>query len=181
MLALANSHIDGPLRYSLWLVPDLKSAEPLQLTIDNIAAKYKSLPFYPHMTVYSPLTESVLALTPKLEDFACSNKPLQLRGKAFSHREIFYQSLFIELDVSYELQQFHKNAVNIFGHDSSTVFFPHVSLAYLDPRSFNADNEITHLDDSLLLDTRYDRLVLMATNGKQKDWAKILEIKLNDE
>lgn len=59
-------------------------------------------------------------------------------------------------------------------------FFPHISLAYIDPRSFDAQAEIAQLDSQLLLKRRHDRLILMETTQEQKNWKKIREFNLHD-
>lgn len=177
---MTDTHRDDQLRYSLWLCPEPGSSTPLETVIDQLAAKYSSLPFFPHMTVCSRLTGDIVELTSKIAGFAEYNEPLYLCGTKFSYRSMFYQSLFIELTLDSCLQEFRHNALDVFEYTPTFEFFPHISLAYIDPQSFDAQAEISQLTKRLLLKTRYDRLTLMETSQEQKDWKKIREFKLND-
>lgn len=177
---MADTHKIDQLRYSLWLCPELGLSAPLQTTINQLAAKHSSLSFSPHMTVCSGITGNLDELTSKLVNFANSNHSLYLHGLRFSYHARLYQSLFIELTLDRCLQKFQSHAMEALELVPTVDFFPHISLAYIDPRSFDAQAEIAQLDSQLLLKRRHDRLILMETTQEQKNWKKIREFNLHD-
>ena len=51
-----------------------------------------------------------------------------------------------------------------------SIFFPHISLAYKQPGTFNAEEISEKFDRGLLKPTNFNRLVLMETSGQAGDW-----------
>ena len=176
---MSDTPIDQRKHYSVWLCPDDPPTESIRSTIDQLALRHASLPFEPHMTVCSGLTDEQEEIESKLIDFAGISKPLFLYGVKFSYRPMFYQSLFIELKLDGTLKRFHKDALQALGQTPAKDFYPHMSLAYIDPSEFEPTVEISRLNKHLLLKTRYNRLKLMETSGYQKDWKEVIEVELN--
>lgn len=177
---LNETNTEIEMRYSLWLCFAPDSSAPIQSTINQLAIQYTSLAFPAHMTICSGLTGNIDQLKSTLIDFAEIHAPISLLGKQFSYRKTRYQSLFIELELNEALRQFQKNTLNTLYEytPASLSFFPHVSLAYLEPSTFDAPSAITQLNKQLLKNIIADRLLLMETSGNQDSWNKILELKL---
>lgn len=179
---MTETTTDTQKRYSLWLCLAPGSSELVQSVIDQLAAQHSSLTFCPHMTVCSGLTGHIDQLKLVVTRFAHSQQKNSLLGKRLSYRKALYQSLFIELKINDELAQFHQQTLKALDLylPISAHFFPHISLAYLEPSSFDAPSQIKQLDKQLLHLMHCDRLVLMETSGNQPSWSQVLEVKLSD-
>lgn len=180
---MTQTTLHRQMRYSLWLGLAPGSSEPVQKVIDTLAIQHTSLTFSAHMTICSGLTGSIDQLKITVTRFAQSQQAVFLLGKQFSSRKTLFQSLFIELELDDRLEYFHQNAVKALDQHtpSSAGFFPHISLAYLDPTSFDASSQIKQLDKRLLQKIHGNRLVLMETSGDQNSWKQILELKLSEK
>ncbi|MCB1755225.1 MAG: 2'-5' RNA ligase family protein [Gammaproteobacteria bacterium] len=166
--------------FSLWLCPAQAAEATLSDTIHRLADELHSEVFAPHITICTGFSGQVDDLSGTLRKLARDFLPLTVSPQGFSSRNLFFQSLFIQLDLSTTLQALHDRTGTEFGLRASAGFFPHISLAYQHPALFDAAGLAETLDPSLLRDIHCDRLRLMETSGDIRDWSIRNEIAVDD-
>ncbi len=86
------STVEGWEGFALWLVPPAPLAARLAAVIDELAARYGTPRFPPHVTLRSRLRE-----IPPLEELAASLRSLTLRPLRVTAGSSLYQCVFVEL------------------------------------------------------------------------------------
>lgn|GEM_PF-482236 len=117
-------------RVAIWLVPRQPDGTILQTLIADLAGRFSSPEFIPHMTIYScrrSLLQEELAVTAAL---ARSCPPLTLRTHGLAFRDRLTQALFVRLSSDKKLHWLRDSLQNKLPQTSIHNFEPHVSLLY---------------------------------------------------
>ena len=117
-------------RAAIWLVPRQPDCAILQTLIADLAGRFSSAEFIPHMTIFScrrSLLQEELAITAAL---ARSCPPLTLRTNGLAFRDRLTQALFVRLRSDNKLDWLRGSLQNKLRQTSSHDFEPHVSLLY---------------------------------------------------
>ena len=117
-------------RAAIWLVPRQPDCAILQTLIADLAGRFSSPEFIPHMTIFScrrSLLQEELAITAAL---ARSCPPLTLRTNGLAFRDRLTQALFVRLRSDNKLDWLRGSLQNKLRQTSSHDFEPHVSLLY---------------------------------------------------
>ena len=117
-------------RAAIWLVPRQPDCAILQTLIADLAGRFSSPEFIPHMTIFScrrSLLQEELAITAAL---ARSCPPLTLRTNGLAFRDRLTQALFVRLRSDHKLDWLRGSLQNKLRQTSSHDFEPHVSLLY---------------------------------------------------
>ena len=117
-------------RAAIWLVPRQPDCAILQTLIADLAGRFSSPEFIPHMTIFScrrSLLQEELAITAAL---ARSCPPLTLRTNGLAFRDRLTQALFVRLRSDNKLDWLRGSMQNKLRQTSSHDFEPHVSLLY---------------------------------------------------
>ena len=94
--------------YAVWLVPSTKDRKILQKIISDLADKYKSPVFIPHITTYG-LVDVALGT---LEDFVCNSiqeiKSFDVYTNNLGYSDNIWKTLFINIQMNSDLKKiFH--------------------------------------------------------------------------
>ena len=117
-------------RAAIWLIPRQPDCAILQTLISDLAGRFSSPEFIPHMTIFScrrSLLQEELAITAA---FARSCPPLTLRTNGLAFRDRLTQALFVRLRSDNKLDWLRGSMQNKLRQTSSHDFEPHVSLLY---------------------------------------------------
>lgn len=114
--------------YSLWLVPQEPDLAYFQAIINRLAKRFDTLPFCPHVTLYSGPLPPAIDLQQVCA--ALPAKPLVLEVQRLSHAPRFAKTLYVQLGQSPTLTQWVRHLVAAIPQAQDPVLDPHISLLY---------------------------------------------------
>ncbi|RDJ32053.1 MAG: hypothetical protein DWQ18_00015 [Crenarchaeota archaeon] len=154
--------------YAVWLVPSNKDRKILQKIISDLADKYKSPVFIPHITTYG-LVDIALG---KLEDFVCNSiqgiKSFDVYTNNIDYSDNIWKTLFINIQMNYELEKIFQNLQKQLDNISHYDYLPHVSLIYKKMK----DDEKKSLVDNLQIPKKFhiDKIAIQEFSEDVTNW-----------
>ena len=116
---------------SVWLIPSNKDLLIFQPLVNQLAHKYHSYPFIPHITLYHPQTslhpDKVVSI---LQKHSRHFKTIKLKSLDVSYSNIFTQTLYIKYLLSKSLSQLFDIIKPEFSKHREYHLAPHLSLLY---------------------------------------------------
>lgn len=167
-------------RYSLWLMPEPNISKKIYEIIEDLAIKYGSTPFEPHVTLLgqiSALKEDALKTT---ESLAASSTAMNIEFGKIGNSNAFFKSIFVRIKYTEMLQRFYKNATSEFKMKPNK-FMPHMSLVYFNVSKQVRLDAVRHVDSTVFRDLNgfyVDRLYVYSTEGAVSTWKKVGEFSL---
>ena len=115
--------------YSFWLVPQEPDLTYVQGLISTLAERFGTVPFCPHVTLYSgPLPSEVDVKT--IGAALSSEYSVELEVLALNHDSRFSKTLYIQLKQTPRLSQLVDRLVAAIPNAQRPILDPHVSLLY---------------------------------------------------
>lgn len=167
--------------YSLWL--EAGGDVFLQPMIAALAREHGTRPFHSHATLLGLLekTESDLpALRKTCRMIAGAHHPFELQLTDIGMRDMYFQSVFLNLAPSPELDAMHREAREPFGHGGDLPFQPHWSIIYgdLDAAAKASAAKTIAAAVALPLTITIDAITLMDVRGFPDEWTVVERIRL---
>ena len=157
-------------RYSLWLRPAQDQIDEMTKIISMLAHRYRTLPFPPHITLLSSISNDLDTLTKVCKSVTEKTKRFDIALEEISFTDVYFKNLFINARTETQLLKLHKNISNKLKHSIYEVYLPHVSLLYgkLDAKTQQAlKNE---LEGNYLNTFSCQRLDIYNTTRKENEW-----------
>ncbi|OGI22325.1 MAG: hypothetical protein A2808_01010 [Candidatus Moranbacteria bacterium RIFCSPHIGHO2_01_FULL_55_24] len=159
--------------YSLWLVPDTDSQAYLALSerIKDIALKYQTPLFEPHVTLLGGIQDLEKNVREKTQTLSKTLKPLEIQTCGIDSYETYFQALFLKVKKTPEIMQIYEESRQHFGLPEKE-HFPHLSIAYGE----FALNDIQSLQAALesIESVFFAKTIeLWRTEGETKQWTKL--------
>ena len=85
--------------------------------------------FILHLTLSGPFFDLSSSTLEKIDTFALKNKQFSLKPRSYGMKDLFFQSLFVEIENTNKLNALKMNLDDLL-EVSSKDFFPHISLFY---------------------------------------------------
>lgn len=124
-----------PRRFSVFLVPAAGDRRWADGVIHELADRYDTLPFEPHVTVYGGAFSNDAELEPvrrALADAAAGTGPITLQVAGLGVTEEYFRSLFVSFGEDPALRRLHEAVKGAVAQDSGYLLVPHLSLFYAD-------------------------------------------------
>lgn len=124
-----------PRRFSVFLVPAAGDRRWADGVIHELADRYDTLPFEPHVTVYGGAFSNDAELEPvrrALADAAAGTGPITLLVAGLGVTEEYFRSLFVSFGEDPALRRLHEAVKGAVAQDSGYLLVPHLSLFYAD-------------------------------------------------
>jgi 2'-5' RNA ligase len=153
-------------KYSIWLMPSKADLAYLSTSIQLLARKYDAYTFEPHCTLFSPISD--LKSSIKIID-AFDLQPFQVKSVCLNHSDVIWKTVFIELEMSDELEWLNQKFSDISVMDYE--FKPHISLIYQSISSKKRQAIIDNLD--LKKYYKMDGIAIMDTSQSVEEWKKV--------
>ncbi len=116
--------------FSVWLVPETSDKKYLEKIIEQLAAKYSSPIFVPHLTLLPDTNAGFNELKIAIEQIFKDMRVFKVSVEGINQSEAFFKTVFIEFKRDENLSELFKTfSQKTDGRDLST-FKPHVSLMY---------------------------------------------------
>ncbi|CAB4276320.1 unnamed protein product [Prunus armeniaca] len=172
--------------YSVWALPPDDVAPRLKKLMQGIRDEFSGPEFEPHITVVG-----AISLTPEdaLNKFKSASRGLKAYDakvdRVATGGTLFYQCVFLLINPTPQVVETSAHCCGHFGFNSSTPYFPHLSLLYADltdEEKKKAQEKANSLDESIgSLSFPVTRLALYKTDTGDKtlkSWEKIAECTL---
>jgi len=164
----------------IWLVPEKEERNYFQGIVDKLAKKYGACSFIPHITLYGfrDVTDphDIVEFSRNI-----ALKPFGLKPLEIKHSDKLTQTLFIRMEITYELESNYLLYKSKFITDYPNELNPHLSLMYKN-RMESEDKEREAADITLPAKITFDTLqVIKRDKGSIKDeldvseWIKVFE------
>jgi 2'-5' RNA ligase len=163
--------------FSLWIIPPEESKKKFEAIIQQLAAKYQTPVFVPHVellgeipSVKEDIIEKTTAVTKTISPF-----PLTLTSVNF--QDTYLSSLYIQANSSDELAFLHTRLVEEFAM-TETLFFPHLSLMHSNLDSKTKEEIITSIGREQPEHFTVSSLFLAQSSGDESTWKVVHEFPL---
>ncbi len=165
--------------FSLWLMPAGEVVRKLEDIIGNLAGRYGSPKFPPHITLLGAVEcnmEKALEVSGGLSK-RIGRIALELDGIGMT--DSYFRSLFIKVKGSAELDEAFGYSLSAFGI-SRPKLMPHISLLYAELHAEEKERMVSELEKYGLSGKpcSADTLALYNTQGGAEDWRKVREFRL---
>lgn len=116
--------------FSVWLVPQKEDKEYLDGIIRELAQKYDSPIFIPHITLFVDVKMAEDRLKSLTEEIFSGIKPFVVRKKDLNQSDNFFKTVFIEFEQNEIFKKLYDEfSIQVEQRDFS-LFKPHLSLIY---------------------------------------------------
>ena len=115
--------------YSIWLVPQKKDGEYLTDVIKNLAKKFDSPVFGPHISVYDATIEKE-QLIKILKDCTLGMRPFNLQVDKLNYTDHIFKTVFAEIEEDEILNNLYERLKNALKNFGEYEMKPHISLIY---------------------------------------------------
>ena len=116
-------------RYWIWGQFDEASSSILNKTQRIVHDELQGPSFILHLTLSGPFFDLSPSTLERIDTFALKNKQFSIKPRAYGMKDLFCQSLFVEIENTHKLNTLKMNLDDLL-EVSSEDFFPHISLFY---------------------------------------------------
>lgn len=175
---------DAPLAsdYSFWLLPSFEHALSLAAEIAALAPDFGTPAFFPHMTIQGDFSLSLETLESFLPQIAGGLGPLSWRVEAVRTSHERFRSLYLRFEESDAFLMLQERSRKLCGTAAGLSPFPHLSIAYGEPRQGRDKLVEAARFSSSYLGTRilFSRLALAAGSSSlpMESWRVVSELEL---
>jgi 2'-5' RNA ligase len=115
---------------SLWLMPQGALRERLATLIRDLAARFGTEPFPPHVTLLPGLAGPEAVILEASRSLAAVLRPLTIRLLSVDGRDEHFRCLFARAEADEPLRAAHAAAARAFDREPDPALLPHLSLVY---------------------------------------------------
>lgn len=115
--------------YSVWLVPQAPDLTYFQGLINTLAERFGTVPFCPHVTLYSGLLPPAVDVNQMCAALAAAG-PIELEAIGLRHESRFSKTLYVQLNQTAALTRLVNCLVHAIPKAQQPELDPHLSLLY---------------------------------------------------
>ena len=153
----------------IWCEFSSKDSDYLIKIQDIVQNKLRGPKFKIHLTLAGPFQNIDNSSVKEIKKYCNHHSPIEVNTHSYGSKEIFFQSLFISIDKSKELEDIRKAMFKINCRNRTKNFFPHISLSYGIYQPKIKENLITTLP-RLKSSFTIDKISLVEINEDIKLW-----------
>ena len=156
--------------YSLWLRPEQKQIDELTKIVSDLAHRYRTQPFPPHITLLSRIPADMDTIKQACKKIVEQTQEFEIRLQKIDYSEAYYRNFYILTENTSSLLSVYEYAKKLLNFTSDEKYMPHVSLLYgdLDIETKNSLKE--QLEDTYPRILNCNRLDLYYSSGDESDW-----------
>lgn len=160
--------------HSIWLMPTADDAAMLTRIVDDLARRFGTPRFQPHLTLVEDMERSVGDLAPLVEDVAAGIGPFAAPVAAIGVSALFFRSFYARFIAEGPLLELKRRAIEKILPGDIAEFMPHISLAYDVAETLEKRDAVVEVENLLLGNpVHFDRVCVVAS-GKElpiEGWA----------
>jgi 2'-5' RNA ligase len=151
--------------HSIWLMPSGMDEDRFSRIVRDLAKRFDSPVFQPHLTLVEDMPRGCEELKPTLEKLADGMTSFEASVEAVEESSLYYRSFYARFPVIAPLRMLKEKAVRLFGVGSIETFMPHISLAYGVPESPEKIAAILELQRGLQgVNVSFDRVCIVSSS-----------------
>ena len=157
-------------QYSLWLRPTQIQIDEISRIISELAHRYRTTPFPPHITLLSSLTVELDSIEKACQKIIDRIHSFEIPMQNIAYTTAFYRNFFIMAEPTSTLTTLHEDMKTELEFETSEDFVPHVSLLYgnLDVKTKECLKD--ELSESYPKIFQCSRLDIYNSTGEVPDW-----------
>ncbi|OJU05585.1 MAG: hypothetical protein BGN87_00720 [Rhizobiales bacterium 65-79] len=160
--------------HSIWLMPAADDAAMLERLVEDLAGRFSSPRFQPHMTLVEDMERSVEDLAPLVARISEGVAPFEALVAEIGVSDFFFRSFYARFAAEGPLLELKRRAIDKILAGDISEFMPHISLAYGVEETFAKRDAVVEAENLLLgKPVRFDRVCIVAS-GKElpiESWA----------
>jgi 2'-5' RNA ligase len=160
-------------KYSLWLMPAGATAQKFSELITQLAQRYSSPQFSPHVTLIGSIEAQEEEMVAKAQELATLLQPYPLQLTNVDYTELYYRALVVRIEASAEVMNANQQARKLFPSVKKTEYMPHLSLLYGDFSVETKKEIISKIGENFTDTFEATTLYLYRTEGAVRDWQQI--------
>lgn len=168
--------------HSIWLMPPSDQEEAFGAIVRDLAKRFGSPVFQPHLTLVEDMPRSCEELKPLVELVAEGMASFEAPIETVEESELYYRSFYARFPVTPELRALKERAVDLFKVGSVETFMPHISLAYGVAESPEKAKAVADLRGKLQgRSVRFDRVCIVSSSQQTpiEEWRIRYEARLS--
>ena len=114
----------------IWCEFSSKDSDYLNKIQDIVQNKLRGPKFKIHLTLAGPFQNIDNSSVEEIKKYCDQHSPIEVNTHSYGSKEKFFQSLFISIDKSKELEDLRKAMFKLNCRNRTKNFFPHISLSY---------------------------------------------------
>lgn len=160
--------------HSIWLMPAADDAARLERIVEDLAGRFGSPRFQPHLTLVEDMERTVEDLAPLVGQVAEGIEPFDAPVAEIGVSDLFFRSFYARFTAEGPLLELKRRAIDKILPGDIAEFMPHVSLAYGVAETLEKRDAVAEAENLLLgKPVRFDRVCVVAS-GKElpiESWA----------
>jgi len=160
--------------HSIWLMPRTEDEQRFSAIVRNLAKRFDSPDFQPHLTLVEDMPRPCDELKPLLERLTEGMTSFSAPVEAVEESPLYYRSFYARFPITGPLKTLKEKAVGLFGVGSIETFMPHISLAYGVPESSEKTAAIAALQGDIRgMTVIFDRVCIVSSSQHTpiEEWA----------
>lgn len=157
--------------FSVWLIPQKKDEKELSKIVKNLAQRYDSPAFIPHLTLLGGVTINFDDLKSAIDEVFENKKPFVINKTKLNQSEQFFKTIFIEFESSKTLKNIFLELSKKTDKIDLESFKPHISLIY----KIMSKEEKTRIIKNLDLEKNFtvDRVYIVSPKKGDMDFINV--------
>nr|WP_255695588.1 2'-5' RNA ligase family protein [Rhodohalobacter sp. 614A] len=160
------------------MIPEEQAEMELGKSIQDLAEKYQSEPFQPHLTLAGIPHWTEEQMVKEIQKISGSTLPIELFLEKVQCKRFPYQKITIEVERTEELHALHQETDRLFGGDYSKTEYPHISLLYSTLECGGLQKTVSQLNEQIPPKVLLDRIALIRCKGTPEAWRTLYMRKL---
>ena len=167
--------------YSIWLLPEAAQQARLGAIANDLARRFGTQSFMPHVTIQGDLTLPFDVLTGSAQRIADAHELQDWPVASIDGSELFFRSLYVRFAEHPAYLSMKQSMQRFSGSADGMSLFPHLSLAYGLTKAQKTTVLFSELRQSLTVALRFDRLAIARSskNVPIADWECLAEFALH--
>jgi 2'-5' RNA ligase len=165
------------LKYSVWLKPTGIVNRKFSQLISQLAERYSSPAFPPHVTLIGSIEAHEEEIIGKAHELASLIQPYTIKLMNVDYTDDYYRALFVRVEPSAGVLAAYEQARKLFPSNEAS-YMPHLSLLYGDFSVETKKKIIKKVGDRFTDEFEVNTLHLYLTEGDADSWHKVREFLL---
>jgi 2'-5' RNA ligase len=151
--------------HSIWLMPPSDQEEAFAAIVRDLAKRFDSPVFQPHLTLVEDMPRGWEELKPLVDQLVDGMAVFEAPIETVEESELYYRSFYARFPVTPQLKLLKERVVGIFGVGSVETFMPHISLAYGVAESPEKAKAVAALRNELQgMSVTFDRICIVSSS-----------------
>lgn len=116
--------------YTYWILLEKSLQSTLQSAVDQLAIRYGTPPFEPHLTFLGGFTDDQSLAISKAPEIASLLRGMRMTVGSVEYSTTYFQNVFVRVKPSIQLMEGYMRARAVVGLPGESLFMPHISLLY---------------------------------------------------